>query len=180
MDATICYTQLQSPVGSLLIYGDGETVAGLLFPNHRLFSSQSGHPRPDPLWQKADDAFRVAREQLCEYFEGQRQQFDIPLKLQGTNFQQQVWQELVKIPYGTTISYAELARRVGQPTASRAVGSANARNPVSLIVPCHRVIGADGRLTGYAGGTETKQWLLDWERQTSGALSGRRFERVGT
>jgi methylated-DNA-[protein]-cysteine S-methyltransferase len=91
----------------------------------------------------------------------------VPLKLAGTPFQRQVWQELVRIPYGTTITYAELARRVGKPTASRAVGNANGRNPISILVPCHRVIGANGKLTGYAGGVAKKQWLLDWERRAA-------------
>ena len=104
------------------------------------------------------------RAQLAEYFAGQRQQFDVPFKRSGTPFQQRVWQELVRIPFGTTITYAQLAQRIGQPTAARAVGHANGRNPISIIVPCHRVIGADGKLTGYAGGIDNKQWLLAWER----------------
>ena len=89
---------------------------------------------------------------------------NLPFLLAGTPFQQRVWQELARIPFGTTITYAQLAQRVGQPKASRAVGSANGRNPVSIIVPCHRVIGADGKLTGYGGGLDKKQWLLAWER----------------
>ncbi len=119
---------------------------------------------PEASWQKSDASFAVVREQLAEYFAGQRQQFDVPLKLAGTPFQQHVWQELVRIPFGTTITYAQLAQRVGKPTASRAVGHANGRNPISIIVPCHRVIGTDGKLTGYAGGVDKKQWLLAWER----------------
>jgi methylated-DNA-[protein]-cysteine S-methyltransferase len=91
----------------------------------------------------------------------------VPLKLAGTPFQQRVWQELVRIPFGTTITYGQLAQRVGKPTASRAVGHANSRNPISIIVPCHRVIGADGKLTGYAGGVDKKQWLLAWERSAT-------------
>ena len=119
---------------------------------------------PDASWQQSDAPFAAVREQLAEYFAGERQQFDVPLKLAGTPFQQRVWQELVRIPFGTTITYAQLAQRVGQPTASRAVGHANGRNPISIIVPCHRVIGANGKLTGYAGGVDKKQWLLAWER----------------
>jgi methylated-DNA-[protein]-cysteine S-methyltransferase len=104
------------------------------------------------------------REQLAEYFAGERREFDVPMQLAGTAFQRRVWEELVRIPYGTTITYAELARRVGRPTAVRAVGAANGRNPISILVPCHRVIGADGKLTGYGGGVERKQWLLELER----------------
>ncbi|MBX3411458.1 MAG: methylated-DNA--[protein]-cysteine S-methyltransferase [Pirellulales bacterium] len=119
------------------------------------------------------------REQLNEYFHGQRQQFDVPLKLVGTPFQQRVWQALAKIPYGTTITYAELALRVGNPQASRAVGHANGRNPVSILVPCHRVVGANGSLTGYAGGVANKQWLLAWERTTAASTCDRPCERAG-
>ena len=103
----------------------------------------------------------------------------MPLKLAGTPFQKRVWQELVRIPFGTTITYGQLARRVGQPTASRAVGHANGRNPISIIVPCHRVIGANGKLTGYAGGIDKKQWLLAWERQAA-AETGYLFDVAGT
>ena len=102
--------------------------------------------------------------QLQEFFAGRRQQFDLPLAPEGTGFQKRVWAELLKIPFGETISYGELARRIGNPAASRAVGRANATNPIGLIVPCHRVIGADGRLTGYAGGLDLKEKLLAWER----------------
>ncbi len=105
----------------------------------------------------------AVRDQLAEYFAGERTEFDIPLKLAGTPFQNRVWQELARIPFGVTISYGELARRVGQPTASRAVGSANGKNPISIIVPCHRVIATSGNLTGYGGGLPNKQWLLQHE-----------------
>lgn len=105
---------------------------------------------------------QAARE-LNEYFAGKRQTFDLPLNPIGTPFQRKVWAELQKIPYGTTISYGELARRIGQPTASRAVGMANHRNPLAIFIPCHRVIGSDGSLTGYGGGLEVKQFLLDLE-----------------
>lgn len=102
--------------------------------------------------------------QLAEYFAGARREFDLPLAPRGTAFQQRVWEELRRIPYGETISYAELARRVGRPGASRAVGRANATNPIAVIVPCHRVIGSDGALTGYAGGEPLKRALLELER----------------
>ena len=130
--------------------------------------AHKGWRSPDASWQESDAPFAAVREQLAEYFAGERQEFDVPLKLAGTPFQQRVWRELVRIPFGTTITYAELARRIGQPTASRAVGHANGRNPISILVPCHRVIGADGKLTGYAGGVEKKQWLLAWERRCRG------------
>ena len=103
-------------------------------------------------------------EQLEAYFAGSRQTFDVPLALAGTDFQRRVWEGLLEIPYGHTMSYGELARRVGRPGASRAVGLANGRNPVAIIVPCHRVIGANGTLTGYGGGLDRKVWLLDHER----------------
>ncbi len=105
----------------------------------------------------------VAR-QLGEFFAGKRRTFDFPLAAKGTAFQKRVWAELIEIPFGETISYGDLARRIGNPSASRAVGRANATNPIALIVPCHRVIGSGGKLTGYAGGLELKEKLLDWER----------------
>ena len=109
----------------------------------------------------------AVHEQLREYFAGKRRTFDIPLALQGTEFQLAVWNELLRVPYGDTITYAELARRIGRPSAIRAVGAANGANPIPVIVPCHRVIGSNGTLTGYGGGIERKQWLL--------ALEGRRL-----
>jgi methylated-DNA-[protein]-cysteine S-methyltransferase len=157
MTATTYYSYIEAPLGRMFVQGDGQFVTGLFMPQHK------GWRGPDPVWRQSDALFAAVREQLAEYFAGQRQQFDIALKLAGTPFQQRVWQELVRIPFGTTITYAELARRVGRPTASRAVGHANGRNPISIIVPCHRVIGANGKLTGYAGGLDKKQWLLEWE-----------------
>jgi methylated-DNA-[protein]-cysteine S-methyltransferase len=106
----------------------------------------------------------VVAKQLAEFFAGERRDFDFPLAPKGTHFQKSVWAELVKIPFGETISYGELARRMGNPGASRAVGRANATNPIALIVPCHRVIGSNGKLTGYAGGLDLKDKLLNWER----------------
>jgi methylated-DNA-[protein]-cysteine S-methyltransferase len=157
MTATICYCNFESPVGRLLIEGDGQFVTGLYLPSHK-----DGRV-PEASWRHSDSSFVEVREQLAEYFAGERQQFDLPLKLVGTPFQQRVWQELQQIPFGTTITYAELAGRIGKPAASRAVGNANGCNPVSIIVPCHRVIGSNGKLTGYAGGIDKKEWLLDWE-----------------
>lgn len=112
----------------------------------------------------------VAR-QIGEFFAGKRQSFDFPLAPKGTEFQKRVWAELVNIPFGETISYGELARRIGNPAASRAVGRANATNPIALIVPCHRVIGSNGKLTGYAGGIELKDKLIAWEREIRNGVS---------
>jgi len=159
MTTTIYYSFLDSPLCPLLIQGNEEFVTGL-------YLSKPDDPwQIDASWQKADAPFRAVRAQLAEYFAGTRQEFNVPIRLDGTAFQRRVWQELVRIPLGTTISYAQLAQRIGKPSASRAVGHANSRNPISIIVPCHRVIGADGKLTGYAGGIANKDWLLAWERR---------------
>ena len=158
MTATHCYSYIDSSLGQLFVQGDGQCVTGLFMPQHK------GWRGPDASWQRSDAPFAAVREQLAEYFAGQRRQFDVPIELAGTPFQRRVWQELLQIPFGTTISYAQLAGRVGRPTASRAVGHANGRNPISIIVPCHRVVGANGKLTGYAGGVDKKQRLLALER----------------
>jgi methylated-DNA-[protein]-cysteine S-methyltransferase len=158
MNDTTYYSEIDSPLGTLLICGDEKFVTGLYLPEHKGWSG------PESSWQKSDDPFGPARKQLAEYFAGERQEFDLPLKLEGTPFQRRVWEELTQIPFGTTVTYSELAHRVCRPTASRAVGSANRRNPVSIIVPCHRVIGRSGKLTGYAGGLDRKNRLLEWER----------------
>jgi methylated-DNA-[protein]-cysteine S-methyltransferase len=170
MSTTTCFSYIDSPLGRMCVQGDGHFVTGLFMPGHKRWRG------PDPLWQQVDAPFTAVREQLAEYFAGKRRQFDVPLKLAGTPFQQRVWQELVRIPFGTTINYAQLAQRVGKPTAARAVGHANGRNPISIIVPCHRVIGADGKLTGYAGGVDKKQWLIAWEDRATGAEPGYLFD----
>jgi methylated-DNA-[protein]-cysteine S-methyltransferase len=117
----------------------------------------------NPGWQRHDEAFGNVRRQLTEYFDGRRRCFDVPLALVGNAFELRVWDALCEIPYGETVSYGEIARRIGQPDASRAVGLANGRNPIAVIVPCHRVIGANGTLIGYGGGLERKRLLLDLE-----------------
>ncbi|MCC7420224.1 MAG: methylated-DNA--[protein]-cysteine S-methyltransferase [Planctomycetaceae bacterium] len=152
------YTTIESPLGPLVALSDGSFLTGLYLPQHK------GWNGPDKAWVRSEAPFSAVRDQLAEYFAGSRQEFDISLSSEGTSFQRQVWRELQRIPFGTTITYAELARRIGQPGASRAVGNANGRNPISILVPCHRVVGADGRLTGYAGGVEKKRWLLAFER----------------
>lgn len=133
-------------------------------------------------WVDDDPRFAEVKGQLRAYFEGTLTQFDVPIELTGSEFQRRVWQCLQDIPYGQTVSYGELARRVGNPKASRAVGLANGRNPVAVIVPCHRVIGADGRLTGYAGGIDRKTWLLDHEAAAAGVvgMAGPDTGAVGT
>jgi methylated-DNA-[protein]-cysteine S-methyltransferase len=161
MTSTTCYSTIDSPLGELFVQGDGQFITGLFMPQHK------GWLGPEASWQYSEAPFAAVREQLAEYFAGARREFDVPLKLTGTPFQRRVWQELGRIPFGTTTTYARLAGRVGHPKASRAVGHANSRNPVSILVPCHRVIGADGALTGYAGGVEKKRWLLALEQGAS-------------
>ena len=168
---TTCYTTFESPLGPLLLMSDGQSLTGL----HT--DSDKHRPAMRPDWIRDDDAvpFSEVKAQLRAYFEGRLTEFDLPLAPQGTAFQLRVWQELRGIPCGETISYAELARRIGNPNASRAVGMANSRNPISIIVPCHRVIGADNSLTGYAGGLERKRMLLAHEA----ASAGKRDESAG-
>jgi methylated-DNA-[protein]-cysteine S-methyltransferase len=153
------YTYLDSPIGRLLLLADESSLTGL-------YMEVAGHePAGRAGWVERPQAepLRTAADQLTEYFAGARRRFDLPLGMPGTPFQQRVWQELAQIPFGETWSYGQLAKRIGNPGASRAVGLANNRNPISIIVPCHRVIGADGSLTGYGGGLDRKRWLLAHE-----------------
>jgi methylated-DNA-[protein]-cysteine S-methyltransferase len=151
------YTTIDSPIGDLLLLGDGSAL-------HGLYMQEAPKPMAlEPEWRADPRAFADVRRQLAEYFGGDRTAFDVPLAAAGTPFQRAVWQGLREIPYGETASYGELARRIGRPSAVRAVGLANGRNPISVIVPCHRVIGADGTLTGYGGGIERKRLLLELE-----------------
>jgi methylated-DNA-[protein]-cysteine S-methyltransferase len=168
------YRIIESPVGFLTIAGDDDAITGVRMENH-------AHP-PAHLdgWEPDPGAFPDVVDQLGAYFAGELTDFDVRLRLEGTDFQRRVWAGLLEIPYGETISYGELATRIGRPTAFRAVGLANGRNPVSIIVPCHRVIGAGGALTGYGGGLENKRTLLDLERahrqpQLIGTTVGRPF-----
>lgn len=162
LQATVYYTELESPIGTLLITGDGNAITGLHMER------QASRPVIGEHWHRDDPRFRDAREQLTAYFEGRLHRFDLPLAGTGTAFQQTVWKALREIPYGETVTYGQLAGRIGNRNASRAVGLANGRNPIGIIVPCHRVIGANGSLTGYAGGIERKQWLLAHERAHMG------------
>ena len=154
-----CYRYLDSPIGRLLLTTDGQALTGLYM------DVPSRPPRGIDQWSEDSQAgpLPTTVSQLDEYFAGRRRNFDLPLRLQGTDFQQRVWRVLLEIPYGVTWSYAQLAMRIGNPNASRAVGLANGQNPVSILVPCHRVIGANGALTGYGGGLERKRWLLAHE-----------------
>lgn len=158
--AARAFTYRPSPLGPLLLVGRDGVLSGLYLAAHERCR------QPDPTWVEDAAPFATVGRQLDEYFAGTRTEFDVELDLEGTPFQVDVWHALCGIPYGETISYAELARRIDRPAAVRAVGSANGRNPVSIIVPCHRVIGADGSLTGYGWGTERKSWLLDHEQPT--------------
>jgi methylated-DNA-[protein]-cysteine S-methyltransferase len=153
----LVYTTVQSPIGELLLLGDQQALRGLYMQDGRK------PVRIAARWQAGTAPFAAVIAQLREYFAGRRITFDVPLVLVGTQFERRVWTALQEIPYGETVSYGELARRIGQPSAARAVGLANARNPISVIVPCHRVIGANGTLTGYGGGLERKRALLDLE-----------------
>jgi methylated-DNA-[protein]-cysteine S-methyltransferase len=152
------FCHFESPIGRLLLTSDGTALTGLYMEPSRKAQSTEG-------WTEDASVAPIALtvRQLGEYFAGTRRHFDLPLRLQGTDFQRRVWQALTEIPYGQTWSYGELAKRIDNPSASRAVGLANGRNPISILVPCHRVIGADGSLTGYGGGLERKRWLLAHE-----------------
>lgn len=159
----IYYRWISSPVGELLLTAHHQALTGLYLQGQKYFPEQTSD------WQAAPDSapLNLAQQELSEYFAHQRQQFTVPLDPAGTAFQKQVWQLLRQIPFGQTISYGTLAHNLGQPHASRAVGAANGRNPISIIVPCHRVIATNGKLTGYAGGIDRKQWLLQHEQGTS-------------
>lgn len=155
----ISYATIDSPIGPLLLVADDHGLRRLGF--------QTGpHPLcPDPEWNRVEHLPGEAEVQLTEYFAGRRQRFEVPLAPRGTAFQQAVWTALREIPYGTTVAYGELARRLGRPGAARAVGAANAANPVPILIPCHRVIGSRGKLTGFGGGLAIKESLLALERQ---------------
>lgn len=158
----LTFTVIDSPVGPLRLVARSDAL-------HALYMQSQRHaPLDTDAWQR-DDSHPLLREtaaQLDAYFEGRLRTFELPLAPTGTEFQLQVWQGLREIPYNVTISYGELARRVGNPKAVRAVGLANGRNPISIIVPCHRVVGANGSLTGYGGGLDRKRFLLDLEAGT--------------
>jgi methylated-DNA-[protein]-cysteine S-methyltransferase len=143
----------------LLLTSDGDALTALHLPEERGKAAVG----PPPHAARDDGAFREARKQLDAYFRGELRVFELPLRPAGTAFQRMAWEELRRIPFGARISYAEQARRIGRPGAARAVGAANGRNPIAIVVPCHRVIGANGSLVGYGGGVALKEWLLEHE-----------------
>lgn len=144
--------RLDSPIGPLVVAGQEGVITHIRF-----------HGERDPEWVEDHDPFREAERQLLAYFAGQRTTFSLSLRPEGTPFQQLVWGALQEIPYGETLSYGELAQRIGKPAAVRAVGAANGANPLPIVIPCHRVIGSNGKLTGFGGGLETKERLLRLE-----------------
>jgi methylated-DNA-[protein]-cysteine S-methyltransferase len=154
---------IDSPVGRILLTANDRALTGLYLEDQKYFPQLAESTGEGSRSAILD----LAETQLAEYFALQRQQFDLPVAPEGTEFQKQVWQLLQQIPFGETISYGKLAQWYGQPHASRAVGAANGRNPISIVVPCHRVIAANGKLTGYAGGLDRKQWLLQHEKTRS-------------
>lgn len=156
-----CY--VESPIGRLMLTTDGTALTGLYMNLYRNKPSKLPGLGDDWIQNATIDPLPAAARQLKEYFAGKRREFDLPLRMAGTEFQQRVWRELTKIPFGETRSYGQLAKRLNNPNGSRAVGLANGRNPIAIIVPCHRVIGADGSLTGFGGGIERKEWLLSHE-----------------
>ncbi|MCI0911407.1 methylated-DNA--[protein]-cysteine S-methyltransferase [Pseudomonas putida] len=159
------FTLMQSPVGTLTLVARGECLAAVLWEQERENRVRLGEVHRDD----EKPILREAARQLDEYFAGQRQRFELALDFVGTAFQRQVWAALLTIAFGQTRSYSDIARQIGNPSAVRAVGAANGRNPISIIAPCHRVIGASGSLTGFAGGIPAKQYLLALEGQQSQA-----------
>lgn len=155
---TTYYTHIDSPLGPLLVTSNGDALTSLTMTQHKHGVTMA------PDWVSDEAPFAAVRTQLDAYFAGTLRVFDLPLHASGTAFQQRVWQALLDISFGHTQSYGALAKRIGKPKAARAVGLANGRNPISIIVPCHRVIGANGSLTGYGGGIERKRWLLNHEQ----------------
>ena len=151
------YDYLETPIGSLLLVGSDDGLVRVAF-------EQDGRPEPpEEDWVRAPEKLETARRQLEEYFQGSRREFDLRLEPEGTDFQRSVWRALAEIPFGETVSYGELAQSLGKPSAMRAVGAANGRNPLPIVLPCHRVIGSDGSLTGFGGGLDAKRYLLDHE-----------------
>ena len=158
---TFYYDYHRTTIGELLLAGDGQSLSLLGFPEGKMARRHDSH------WIRASQPFDDVTRQLDDYFAGKLQVFDVQLELAGTSFQQAVWSALKMIPYGETCTYGELAARIGRPRASRAVGAANGVNPVPIIIPCHRVIGSNGSLTGFGGGIRTKQALLSMESRTA-------------
>jgi methylated-DNA-[protein]-cysteine S-methyltransferase len=164
MTGSVTYRHVDSPLGRIRLVGRDEVLTGLYLADHQRCAP------PDARWAADKQAFEAARRQLDEYFAGERKEFSVAIDLEGSPFQVEVWTALLTIPFGATASYRDIALAVGRPSAVRAVGAANGRNPISIIVPCHRVIGADGSLTGYGWGVDRKAWLLAHEQDPAATL----------
>ncbi len=164
-DQPLLFQDMESPIGRLRLIASAEVLVGIWFEQGR----DAGR-NDDTLVEGSSPVIEKARTQLEEYFRGERRDFDLPLAPRGTEFQQRVWQRLLKIQYGTTTTYGALAGELGNPNASRAVGLANGSNPIPIVIPCHRVIGANGALTGFGGGLPIKSALLDLERKQAQAV----------
>jgi len=171
MKTAVSFDVAETPLGAMLLAADGDALTGAWFEGQRY------HPRVDAGWRRRRDlpVLRRAAAELAEYFGGERMEFDLALAPAGTPFQRAVWRGIAVVPFGATIAYRELAARTGRPEAVRAAGAATGRNPLSVFVPCHRIVGADGSLTGYAGGLERKRALLGIERATAGRAVARRL-----
>jgi methylated-DNA-[protein]-cysteine S-methyltransferase len=167
MMTVVHFDCMPSPLGEMVLASDGDALSGAWFEGQR------HQPRPGPAWQRRPDlpVLRRAAAELAEYFAGERIAFDVPLAPVGTPFQHDVWRAIAGVPYGATIAYRDLAARAGRPESIRAAGTATGRNPLSIIVPCHRIVGADGALTGYAGGLARKRALLALERAAIAAAA---------
>ena len=169
---TLFAHRFESPLGPMVMVSDGTALTGLYLEGQKHFPKNAASWS----WDREVLPFADTLHQLADYFEGRRRTFDLPWSPAGTLFQKRVWKELETIPFGITVTYSELARRIGRPTATRAVGAAVGRNPLTILVPCHRVVGQNGSLTGFAGGLDRKRSLLELE--ATGALQGL-FEQIG-
>jgi len=159
------WTEMESPIGPIRLTGGADALTGVFMLKHKY------GPAGFPDEERGESALLAkAARQLAAYFAGELRDFDLPLAPEGSDFQQQVWDELRRIPFGETTSYMTIAKRLGDARHVRAVGSANGRNPISIIIPCHRVVGSDGSLVGYGGGLERKRWLLDHETRVTGVI----------
>jgi methylated-DNA-[protein]-cysteine S-methyltransferase len=162
------YDYCETPLGRMLLVANGKGLCGLHFVGQKYF------PKIDPSWKRGGGPVAHARRELEGYFSGKRKAFTVPLAPEGTPFQRAIWKEIAKVPFGETLTYAELARRAGYPGCARAAGAATGRNPIGVIVPCHRIVGTDGSLTGYAGGLPKKKALLALEGVSGAPSAGHR------
>ena len=174
MKAVIYFDRMASPLGDMVLASDGDALSGAWFDGQR------HQPAIGPAWQRRQDLsiLRRAAAEFAEYFAGERTEFDLPLAPIGTPFQRDVWHAIADVPFGRTIAYRELAARAGRPGSIRAAGAATGRNPLSIVIPCHRIVGADGALTGYAGGLPRKRSLLELERSVLAAATVPRTARA--